>query len=422
MWRSALSTTSSSMSDQRYQSRRRTIKRRGGRGRHSARRRFWRSVKSGRFVVSFFAFAAVFLFTLSGIIAVKAILSRSVADDDELVPLATANANGAYDEEPVTETTEVPLAEEIVEKPLDPEVASFAPGYTFERTDATRKLPKFKEDGSGSSVVSQYVVLVDVDNGEIVSERKGGAVINPASMTKILTLLVAVEQLEEQDIGLDETYKITDEITHYTYQHDCSVVGFSPKERVTVEDLLYGTILPSGADAVLGLCDLIAGGQDEFVALMNEKVEQLGLEDTAHFTNATGLYDEQHHCTPTDMAAILKAALLHEECRKVLDARTYTTSSTKQHPDGILISNWFLRRIEDKELPGDVSGAKTGFVKESGNCAASYLVTDDGRHYICVTGWSTSAWRCIYDHVDIYNAYVEHGMDAEPDAQEGQDM
>ena len=402
MWQCARSTTSLSMrSDYSYSGgqRHRRVRRRK---RHTARQRFWRYVKSGRFIVSLFAFAAVFLFVTSGIVAIRAFRAhRAVADDVVDIDISGSDSKSiATDTVPVTEDMQVTL-----EAPPDPEVASFAPGYTFERTDRTKKLPKFKEDGSGSTVVSQYVVLVDVDTGEIVCERKPDEIINPASMTKILTLLVAVEQLGDRD--LDELYQITTEITDYVYSHDCSAVGWMPGEKVTIEDLLYGTILPSGADAVQGLCDVVAGGQEEFVSLMNEKAEELGLSDTAHFTNATGLYDENHHCTPEDMAAILKAALQYETCREVLNARTYTTRKTKKHPDGILISNWFLRRIEDKPLPGDVRGAKTGFVKESGNCAASYLVTEDGGHYICVTGWSTSAWRCIYDHVDIYNGYVK---------------
>ena len=67
----------------------------------------------------------------------------------------------------------------------------------------------------------------------------------------------------------------------------------------------------------------------------------------------------------------------------------------------------FLRRIEDKETNGEVVAAKTGFVKEAGNCAASYQVSDDGGHYICVTANAWSAWRCIYDHVEIYTTYTE---------------
>ena len=107
------------------------------------------------------------------------------------------------------------------------------------------------------------------------------------------------------------------------------------------------------------------------------------------------------------MAVILKAAMENELCREVMSAHTYTTSSTEQHPEGIQISNWFLRRIEDKETNGEVVCAKTGYVVQSGNCAASYGVTNSGKHYICVTANAHSGWRCIYDHVEIYKTYTE---------------
>src|SRR5699024_8410476 len=142
-------------------------------------------------------------------------------------------------------------------------------------------------------------------------------------------------------------------------------------ETVTVRDLLYGTILPSGADAAAGLAFYVSGSLEGFVDLMNQKLEELGLSDTAHFTNCVGLYDENHYCTLYDMAEILGAAIDNELCREVLSAHTYTTSATEQHPEGLLISNWFLRRIEDKDTHGTVLCAKTGYVVQSGNCAAS---------------------------------------------------
>ena len=110
---------------------------------------------------------------------------------------------------------------------------------------------------------------------------------------------------------------------------------------------------------------------DAFVDMMNEKLAELGLSDTAHFTNCVGLYDENHYCSIYDMAMILKAAVENDLAREVLTAHTYTTSATEQHPEGITISNWFLRRIEDKDTKGTVVCAKTGFVAQSGNCAAS---------------------------------------------------
>ena len=139
---------------------------------------------------------------------------------------------------------------------------------------------------------------------------------------------------------------------------------------------------------------------------MNEKLKELHLSDSTHFTNVAGMYDEQHYSTVYDMAMILHAAIDNELCRTVLNAHTYTTSVTQQHPEGIKISNWFLRRIEDKDTHGEVICAKTGFVNESGCCAASYEISSSGGHYICVTANAHSSWRCIYDHVAMYDAYV----------------
>ena len=216
--------------------------------------------------------------------------------------------------------------------------------------------------------------------------------------------LVAAEQIEEKN--LDDKVTITIDITDYSYSNDCSSVGFAENERVTVQDLFYGTILPSGADAALALATYVAGSQEAFVELMNEKLQKLGLSDTAHFTNCVGLYDEAHRCTVYDMAMIMEAAMDNPLCREVMSAHTYTTSATAEHPDGITISNWFLRRIEDKETGAEIVCGKTGYVVQSGNCAASYGEDQNGSGYICVTADSTSAWRCIYDHVALYSEFT----------------
>ena len=184
------------------------------------------------------------------------------------------------------------------------------------------------------------------------------------------------------------------------------MVGYKVGESAAVRELLYGTILPSGADAALALAIYVAGSHEAFVELMNEKAEELGISDTAHFTNCVGLYDEAHHCTVRDMAVILNAAMENELCREVLNARTYETAPTPEHPEGQVLSNWFLRRIEDKDTGSiEVIGAKTGYVAQSGNCAASCGRDAEGREYICVTGNAYSSWRAIYDHVDLYSKY-----------------
>ena len=298
----------------------------------------------------------------------------------------------SQDEEQVS--GEIEQSEETA--PAQTSSMPFAVGYDAQETDSTTYL-------GSDSVQSSYELLVDLDDNTIVSQKSAYDRINPASMTKILTVLVAAEHVTD----LDDTFTITKEITDFSYSHDCSAVGFLDEETVTVRDLLYGTILPSGGDAAAGLACYVAGSMDSFVNMMNEKLAELGLSDTAHFTNCVGLYDENHYCSIYDMAMILKAAVENDLAREVLTAHTYTTSATEQHPEGITISNWFLRRIEDKDTKGTVVCAKTGFVAQSGNCAASYEETDSGKHYICVTANAHSSWRCIYDHVAVYQEYTK---------------
>lgn len=254
-----------------------------------------------------------------------------------------------------------------------------------------------------SEVVSSSVIVIDRSSEEIISQRDARARISPASMTKILTVLVAAEHVTD----LDDTFTMTREITDYGYVNDCSSAGFLEDEEVTVRDLFYGTVLPSGADAAVALAVYVAGSQEAFVDLMNEKAEELGLSQTSHFTNCVGIYNEQHYSTAYDMAMILEAAVDNELCREVLSAHVYTTAETEQHPEGIILSNWFLRRIEDKDTHGEVVAAKTGYVVQSGSCAASYAEDKQGNGYICVTAGSTSSWRCIYDHVALYQQLLQ---------------
>ena len=290
----------------------------------------------------------------------------------------------------------LPLADQ--KEPAEVQAAEPEENKIYEATES----PDMK--AVSEEVISSNAIFIDLRKNEILAQRAARQVIDPASMTKILTVLVAAEQIEEKN--LDDKVTITIDITDYSYSNDCSSVGFAENERVTVQDLFYGTILPSGADAALALATYVAGSQEAFVELMNEKLQKLGLSDTAHFTNCVGLYDEAHRCTVYDMAMIMEAAMDNPLCREVMSAHTYTTSATSEHPDGITISNWFLRRIEDKETGAEIVCGKTGYVVQSGNCAASYGEDQNGNGYICVTADSTSAWRCIYDHVALYSEFT----------------
>lgn len=309
-------------------------------------------------------------------------------------------------EELMTEPETEPETEPVTEPAAEP--AAEKKQYSAKTTAETKTM--------NGEVFSNYGIFIDLETDTVLAERNSSAVINPASMTKILTILTAAEALGEE--RLDEAVTVSKEATEYSFVNECSNAGFEAGETVTVRDLFYGTILPSGGEAAAELAVFTSGSMEEFVSQMNRKAEELGLSDTAHFTNCAGLYDENHHCTVYDMAMILEAALDNPFCREVLSARTYTTSPTTEHPEGLLLSNWFLRRIEDKDTGGEVLSAKTGYVVQSGSCAASYGKSHSGKEFICVTADATSSWRCIYDHVALYQQFGDADSQMEQRAEE----
>lgn len=317
----------------------------------------------------------------------------------------TKNA-GAESEQTVKEESVLPAQAEIrINQAADADSSLLEHQESEEEAEDNVLFSEYKvtEDTIqlGSDIVSNYAVFIDMESGTIIAGKGEKTRIVPASMTKVLTLLVAVENID----NLDDTFEITGDITNYCLLNDCSNAGFEVGEVVTIRDLLYAAILPSGADGALGLAYYVAGSQEAFVELMNAKLEELGIAGTAHFTNCVGLYDNNHYCTVCDMAVIMQAAVKNKTCREVLSAHTYTTSVTEKHPEGILMSNWFLRRIEDKDTNGEVLCGKTGYVGQSQHCAVSYGIDKGGREYICVTADAAGKWRCIEDHAYLYKEY-----------------
>ena len=212
-----------------------------------------------------------------------------------------------------------------LEQPLEePEPVTVYEAHTTDATVTT-----------GADVISERSIMIDLQSGDILMQKGYKDRICPASMTKVLTVLVAAEHLTDEE--LDNKFTITHDITAYVWEHDLSAVNWADNEEVTVRDLLYGTILPSGADAAIGLATYIAGSEDAFVEMMNEKINELGLSSSSHFTNCVGLYDDNHYSTVYDIAMIMEAAIENDLAREVLSTKRYTTSSTVEHPDGIEI-------------------------------------------------------------------------------------
>lgn len=266
------------------------------------------------------------------------------------------------------------------------------------------------QDINIKGMTANSAILVDADTNEIVAGYNYEKKVYPASLTKMLTLLVAAENIQD----MDATYKFTSDDIDPLIEDNASRAGFEAGETVTMKDLLYSAILVSGADGTTGLANAVAGSEEKFVELMNAKIQELGLTGTK-FVNASGLHNKNHYSTAQDIAVITKEAMDNETCREVLTATKYTTSKTKQHKDGIELTSIVAQRIEgyyvdcdgDGEADDGISieGGKTGFTDEA-KYTLSTILDDNGHTYICVTTKSKDELKSVEDQIAIYEKYL----------------
>ena len=163
-----------------------------------------------------------------------------------------------------------------------------------------------------SGINSPYAVLMQVKGGKIIGNMKGDEKIYPASMTKIMTVIVAIENLDD----LDEEITLTQEMFAGLYEQDATQAGFQPGETVRAIDLLYGAMLPSGAECCIALADTVGGSRDGFVEMMNKKAQKLGMNGT-HFCDTTGLHDPDHYSTVRDIAVLHFGTIRSERSLRV---------------------------------------------------------------------------------------------------------
>ncbi|MBR6676810.1 MAG: D-alanyl-D-alanine carboxypeptidase [Clostridia bacterium] len=261
-------------------------------------------------------------------------------------------------------------------------------------------------------VNSGYGILIDLDTNTVVAAKGGEERIYPASMTKVMTLIVAMENIKDLD---NTTYTFGAELLNELYIQGASVAGFAVGETVSARDLLYGAILPSGGDATNALAELVAGSEAHFADLMNDKVREMGLENT-HFVTASGLHDDDHYSTCHDIAKILEYAISNPEMRKILSAYTYTTASTPQHPQGITLYSTTFQRLSGMS-PENVRilGGKTGYTNEGRHCLCTFSANcreDETEtvspQYILVTAFAAGDEKApVRDAVNTYNKYSE---------------
>ena len=182
---------------------------------------------------------------------------------------------------------------------------------------------KVEAFGETLNLNSDKYILYNLNDNIVLLNKNETQETYIASLTKMMTVIVAIENIEDYNKEVIITKEMFKDIAW-----DVSVAGFKVGEKVTYNDLLYGAILPSGADAVNALALSISGSYDDFIELMNQKAKDLSLKHT-HFANVTGLFNENNYSSAYDVAEILKYALKNKKFKEVFETKRYTFSNGK---------------------------------------------------------------------------------------------
>ncbi|TCN22978.1 D-alanyl-D-alanine carboxypeptidase family protein [Mesobacillus foraminis] len=229
---------------------------------------------------------------------------------------------------------------------------------------------------------SSSAILIERDTGRILYEKNSNEKLPPASMTKIMTMLLIMEALDEGRLKFDEKVRTSE----YAASMGGSQIFLEPGEEMTVEEMLKGIAIGSGNDASVAMAERLAGSEEEFVKMMNAKVKELGLKNTT-FKNPTGLPTTEHYSTAHDMALMAKELLKYEKI----------TQFTGKYED-------YLREDTDEKFwlvntnrlvrfyPG-VDGLKTGFTNQAKYCLTATAQKDGMRVITVVFGAPTSKSR-----------------------------
>ena len=246
---------------------------------------------------------------------------------------------------------------------------------------------------------SKNAVLYVLNDDSVVFEKNKDEITSIASLTKIMTTIVAIENIN----NLDEQVTITSDMLKGLKEENAYVINLQVGEKVTYNDLLYGTFLASGADAARGLSFGISGSDSKFVELMNNKAKELNLTKT-HFTNATGLDTKDQTSTVDEVAKMLQYALKNEKFKEIFYTDTYTFSNKKHTVKSSLKETASYYKLD----ASNIQGGKTGYTTNAGRCLASvaYDKENDITYMLVTTNAVINPkYYHVKDAVDIYNYY-----------------
>ena len=227
-----------------------------------------------------------------------------------------------------------------------------------------------------------HAVIMDGDSGAILYCQNCDVPMPPASMSKLMTVLVVADLLKAGHLRFDQTFHVSENAWRHGAMSDGSHMFLEINSDVSIRDLLSGVIIVSANDACITLAEGIAGSEDAFVAMMNRRAQELGLR-SAHFANSTGLPDPQHVISAADLARLtLYLEGHHPELYRLYSERTFTYNNHTQENRNPLLDGY----------PG-ADGVKTGHTDESGYGLVGSAVQNGHRRIIVFNGMPTMAAR-----------------------------
>ena len=238
----------------------------------------------------------------------------------------------------------------------------------------------------GKNLYSTNYIFLDADTGQVLSAKKQDEQISIASLTKMMTVLLAIENSS----SLNQTVTITNEMIDGLYEEQASVAGYVNGDTATVLDLCYAAAIPSAADAANALAIQIGGSFENFYQMMNDKATQLGMDHTV-FKSAHGLDREGQYSTVEDVSKLLRYALQNPTFKEIFSTKEHTTQATTYYPFGIPLAStiWAYADTYGYNLT-NLSGGKTGYTLQAGRCIAYWATVNDMNIIAVTAGASTN--------------------------------
>ena len=251
------------------------------------------------------------------------------------------------------------------------------------------------------NISSESAILYNLDSGEVLYEKNSDEVRQIASLTKIMTALVTIENVD----NLDKQVILTKEDFAGLIEANAVQAGFTNGEVVTYKDLLFALLLPSGADAAKAIARNVGGTEENFINKMNEKAKELNLKNTK-FSTVIGLDDENNYSTAKEVSIIFKEALKNKTFKEIITTKEYQTSDGKLTFKSTIQSN--AKRYEI-DIPY-VLGGKTGTTNGAGLCLATIAKANDVNYMLVTLGalYDKKAPHNIEDAKIVYDYFIEN--------------